>query len=142
MMRFFDYLFYRMHIDYQKKGEGDVDVACPSMVVAVCIAVISSPIWFTLYKLLFGEGHYSKSEIYVIGIVFMIWAYVRYRKRKNEIIARYQFSPYNKKIHVLFIYFTIIPCFAVGVFLGVLVDKYIMEPYHLSGILGKWLGIL
>lgn len=134
-MRFFDYIFFRIYIAFRNRGEEQV--FGPSLYVGACIVSIMSPIWLGAYSLFATNSSLSYSH--VITIVIFLWSYWRYKRKKNQILYRFEKSLYNKRIHIFVIYSMLIVFFAIGVSLAVLLKSYILEPYHIEGILGKWI---
>lgn len=137
MMRFFDYIFYRIYMAFKNRGEEGV--IGPSIFVGTCLALLSYPIWFLGYYLLIDRD-IPRVHIYVIGSLFYIILYIRYKLMKSQITEKYSKSRYNKKISIFYIYFMLVVCYALGVSLACILD-YKLESYHLEGILGKWLSI-
>lgn len=141
MMHIFDYFFYRMYIDFNKRGEEDV-LFSSIVEIGACIYILLSPIWFGVYSLFVVETDTPKTYIAVTGFLFTYLLYkFRYKKKKGQILKKYAKSKYNKKIPVIYIHLMLVICFAIGVSLACLLKSYIIEPYHLEGILGKWLSI-
>ena len=132
MMGLFDYLFYRVHIHYQKHGE--YDLWGPSIFVGACMVLLSLPIWYGAYQILFGEEHY-RICIVIVCIIAYVWTYLRYKKRKERIIMKYANSKYNRRIPIFLIYSMTIVFFIIAVVCISLLKHFILEPYHLEGIL-------
>ena len=131
-MGLFDYLFYRVHIHYMKHGE--YDLWGPSFFVGICMALLSSPIWSGAYQILFGKC-YNKILYVTICIIAYVWSYLRYKKRKERIIMKYANSKYNRRIPIFLIYSMVIVFFIIAVVCMELLEHFILEPYHLEGIL-------
>lgn len=124
MMRLFDYLFYRLHIFYKKKGEDEFfSVLGPSFFVATCLGCLLIPTCCVVRRLYF-EGFNSRTFLVVFAVIVCSWSYVRYKKRKDKILSRFRNSPCNKKIHIFFIYLMIPVCTLSGVLIGVLLEKF------------------
>ena len=124
MIHLFDYLFYRLYISFKKRGEEEV--LGPSMFVGICLACLSVPICYAVFRAFSDVKDYAKWTIYGIAAICLLWPYIRYKRRKNKIMSQYQDSPYNKKVHIFFIYLMIPICTAIGVFLATLIDRYII----------------
>lgn len=137
MMLILDYIFYRIYIAFRNRGEEQV--FGPSLYVGACIVSITSPIWLGAYSLFTTKSYLSYSH--VITIVLFIWSYWRYKRKKDYFLYRFEKSLYNKRIHLFIINSMLIVFFAIGVSLAVLLKCYILEPFHLEGILGRWLNL-
>ena len=74
---------------------------------------------------------------YTIAIFVYTWLYIRYKKKKEQIIRKYIDSKYNKIIPIFLIYFMVVVCAVLVFLLTYLLERYIFEPFHLKGILGK-----
>ena len=125
MMRLFDYLFYRLHIFYKKKGEDEFfSVFGPSIFIAICLGCLLAPTCFVACGHFF-EDFNERTVLIVFTIIVCLWSYVRYRKRKDKILSRFRNSPCNKKIHIFFVYLMIPVCTLIGVLFGVLLEKFV-----------------
>lgn len=123
------------------KNRGEEEVWGPSVFICMCIGGLFSPIWNGGLELIYASEPPTKS-VYIVCIITLVILHFWYKKRREKIIQRYKDSTYNKRIHVFFIYMMIPVLGTIGLFFGALMDKYIIDPYHLRGILGKWLGIM
>ena len=125
MMRLFDYLFYRLYIFYKKKGEDEFfSVFGPSFFVATCLGCLLAPTCFVACRQFF-EDFNRRTVLIVFTVIVCLWSYIRYKKRKDKILSQFQGSPYNKKIHIFFIYLMIPVCTLIGVLFGVLLEKFV-----------------
>jgi len=131
-MGLFDYLFYRVHIHYMKHGE--YDLWGPSIFVGICMVLLSLPIWYGAYQILFGEEHYRICLV-IVCVITYVWTYLRYKKRKERIIMKYANSKYNRRIPIFLIYSMTIVFFIIAIVCLELLDHFILDPYHLKGIL-------
>jgi hypothetical protein len=135
MMHIFDYFFYRVYVDYKKRGEEQVIL--PTIEIGTFIALLFVPIWWGVYRLFIIENDTPKIYVKVTLFLFYFLLYIRYKKKKDIILKKYAKSKYNKKISIFCIHLMLLVCFAIGVLLASLLKCYIYEPYHLEGILGK-----
>ena len=136
-MGLFDYLFYRVYIHYQKHGE--YDLWGPSIFVGACMVLLSSPIWLEAYYILFGKEHY-RIYLVTVCIITILWSFLRYKKRKERIIMKYANSKYNRRIPIFLIYSMTIVFFIIAIVCLELLDHFILDPYHLKGILSTWIN--
>lgn len=139
MMLFFDYIFFRTYIAFKNRGEEQV--IGPSIHVGNCIGGFIFPIWWGAYHIIIIDNKPPKMYAYTIAIFVYTWLYIRYKKKKEQIIRKYIDSKYNKIIPIFLIYFMVVVCAVLGFLLTYLLERYIFEPFHLKGILGKWLNL-
>lgn len=119
MMRLFDYSFYRVYTLFKKKGEEGI--LGPSFFVSCCLGTLLVPTFIVGHRRFWGD--FSEWTALVFYMMVCSWLYVRYKKRKDRILAQFKDSPYNKRIHIFFIYLMIPVCTLTGVLIGEILEK-------------------
>ena len=138
MICFFDYIFYRTYIAFKKRGEEQV--IGPTIHVGNCFGGLFSPIWWGGYYVIVGRNP-PKMYVFVMASLIYLLLFIRYKKKYNQIIQKYSRSKYNKTIPVFLIYCMVAVCVLLGIILTVFLERFFLEPFHLEGILGRWLNL-
>ena len=135
MIRILDYIFYRTYIAYVKADE-------PAKIssifyLIVCLVFFLMPIGGFLLEMTRGEN----SNIYIFFMILyclFIFSFVLIRYTRNDkislIIDIFSDCKENTTIPTWCIWLTMPICMVTGVAGYVLVIKYIVGPYGLSGI--------
>ena len=130
---FFDYVLFRSYKQYEKKE--DLPMLGSIMYVHLSIMSLFSFVWIDIPKLFCDKMTYNKYIIYSITLIIVG---LIYKKRKIYIFKRYQHSKYNETIPNWTIWIVFPISFIIGVSIMLLFDIFIIERYHLEGIIGRW----
>jgi hypothetical protein len=112
MMTWFDYIFYRLYIVYNKKESTPlVSAVTAILILQICIAffIIMITDFSTNYIIRSYLQQFNKLNLKV-GIVITcllldILNYFYYKKRLKILLRKYNHHPWNKKFKVWMLYF-------------------------------------
>jgi hypothetical protein len=133
-MIFFDYVFYRVYLQYLKKN--DPAKFASTLYISVIYIFLLSPLLEIIAEIFRKKNGKIPIVLFVMYIIFiLLFNFIRYFK--NDKIEKmkmiFKSNKYNKQIPG-WIFFFILPFFMIiGIMLVVLISKYIIEPYRLSG---------
>lgn len=135
MRTFFEYIFYRVYLQYD---ENDLPVFTGSVVTVTIFGCLFMFIWINVMEMCFQE---MPKQIYWFSIPLVIISYVYFLRRKDRIVLRFEDSRWNKIVPNWAIW-TLLPIsFIVGLYMVFPIKDYI-EAHHLQGCIGRWLSSL
>ena len=131
-----DYIFYRIYVFMKKNDEAPVATA--ALGVSAFLMVAFPMIWIDIPFLIFGFMPEEKDcTIILVPLIIYISVYVFYKRRKKNVLEKYEHCKYNEKIP----YFIIPLLFVVIAIAAIFVEMPVhvwLEDNHYDGIVLKW----
>lgn len=136
MIRILDYIFYRTYIEYKKKKQPAKLLS--SLYTGLTILFFFLPLFAIFGYMVRGDNDFFNKSVYgMYCFLIFIFVYIRYCINKDKIIEMMDdFSNYslNRKIPTWCFFFVFPISMVVGVTGLILITKYIVDPYGLTGI--------
>ncbi len=136
-MRILDYIFYRIYI--KMKNNKEAPLATASLIITGFLLGTFPIVWYGLPYLLFGWDPTSKyvrilEYLIIYLFIYLLW----YKPREYDIIKRYKYSKYNKKVSYGTILFILFIVNIIALCLQLPLHAWI-ENNHYDGIVLRWL---
>ena len=135
MIRILDYIFYRTYIAYMKKND-PAEFVSP-LYLWLCLFFLFLPLFAIFGDMASGDnGIYTNCVFGMYCFFVFIFVYIRYVKKDTikEIIKNFSNCSLNRTIPTWCFFLALPISMVVGVTGLILVTKYIIYPYGLTGI--------